>query len=332
MSRADGTHLVELTGVPGRGAPAVVAFVHSSSGSASGFRRLVGQLRAPARYVAFEALEPGPADRCGVAAIAEAYWGELRQVLGEEPAAPLTLVGWSFGGVLSVEIARLAQDAGHRVAGVVLLDSAVPHLVGQRRGTERGAAGEIASLFGLEGRLPVGADDLDDESLAETVLKLLGDAGPVPDLSAADLLPFVRTHRRHLRALGAPWHPGPFAADVTQIRAADESGWGEVPADLGWSELLGKRVATHSTPGTHATLMSAEHAAALAPIVDALISHGVYAPDASGGLPLSSAQSRLWFLWQLEPAGAHYSTLIRYLTASRRSAPGAPPSTTGWPA
>ncbi len=313
MSRTEPTHLVELARVPGPGDRAVVAFVHSSSGSASGFRRLVSHLRASARYVAFEAFEPGPDDRCGVEAIARGYFEELREVLAEEPGAALTLVGWSFGGVLSVEMARLAQDAGHRVAHVVLLDCGVPHLVAQRRGSEGGAAGEIASLFGLDGGLPAGVDDLDDEALVAAVLDLLGSASPVQDLSAADLLPFVRTHRWHLRALRAPWHPRPIEAPVTLIRAEGESGWGQVPADLGWSRLLGIPVQVLGTPGTHASLVSAEHAAHLAPLVDALVHRGTTGsdapvPDAPQGSPLSSAQSRLWFLWQLEPDGAHYTT------------------------
>lgn len=308
MSRAGGGHLEELTRAGAERAPVVVAFVHSSSGSASGFRRLVGHLKAPARYVAFAADEPGPDEGCGVAAIARAYWAELGKVLGEEPSAPLLLVGWSFGGVLSVEIARLAEDAGHAVAGVVLLDSAVPHLVAHHRDRERGAAGEIASLFGLEGGLPEGAGDLDDRALAEVVLDLLCAGHPVPDLSTADLLPFIRTHRWHLRALGVPWRPRPIAAEVTQIRAEGESGWGGVPADLGWSELLGKEVGVRGTAGTHASLMSAEHAAVLAGLLDPLVRRTSSGPGAADGLPLSSAQARLWFLWQLEPEGARYTT------------------------
>ena len=313
MSRAERWHLEELARVGTGPAPAVVAFVHSSSGSASGFRRLVAHLEAPARYVAFAAHEPGSADRCGVAAVAEDYWRGLRDVLDEEPSAPLTLVGWSFGGVLSVELARLAEDAGREVAGVVLLDSAVPYLVERHRDRERGAAGEIASLFGLECGLPDGAGELDDAALAQTVLGLLGAAHPVEDLSAADLLPYVRTHRWHLRALDAPWRPHPVAAEVTQIRAEDEAGWVDVPTDLGWSELLGKAVRTHGTAGTHTSLMSAGHAPSLARLLDPLVRRGTSGHDAPGGsapggLPLSSAQSRLWFLWQLEPEGAHYTT------------------------
>ncbi len=141
MSDSGRKNLLELRRISGEGIDPVVVFVHSSSGSASGFRRLAGHLRAPGRYLAFEAVEPGGANGCSVTAIADDYWRALQPLLQEEPRAALRFVGWSFCGVLSMEMARLAEDAGHRVVGVSLLDAATPRVLACRRDARGGVAG-----------------------------------------------------------------------------------------------------------------------------------------------------------------------------------------------
>lgn len=297
-------HLMEIAQVPGR--RRVVAFLHSSSGSASGFRRLAGHMQSPARYVAFEATEPG--DKCSVPEIAKIYWDELRPVLREETPADLVLVGWSFGGALAVEITRLAESQHHVVAHVVMLDAATPALLGMRRNSEGTTAMEAAVLFGITDGLP--ETPLDDESLAEAILARLPQGQD--DLLSSDLMPYIRTHRWHVEALSAPWQPAACSAPVTQIRARDEECWAEAPADLGWSSALDQEIRLLSTPGTHHTLLAAEHIPELARTIDDVIGHGAdgvaTAREIDGGLPLSSPQARLWFLWQLEPDGAHYTT------------------------
>ncbi|GAA5198338.1 hypothetical protein GCM10023322_71460 [Rugosimonospora acidiphila] len=307
MNTAGRDHLIELRREADGAAPRVVAFLHSSSGSASGFRRLVKHLRAPARYVAFQAVEPGADDRCSVPAIAADYWRDLEPVLREEPSAALVLVGWSFGGVLAVEMARLAEAEGRGAAHVVLLDAGTPDMLSRCRG-ERSPAGEIASLFGITDGLPVGTAALDDASLVAAVLDRLSGEG-LGGLSASDLLPYLRTHRWHLNALSRPWSAPACAARVTLIRATDEDGWADTPADLGWSQALGQDVEVLGAPGTHHSLLSTEHAPSLAPLIDAIV-RGAAARADEDGLPLSSAQARLWFLWQLEPDGAHYTTQL----------------------
>lgn len=60
----------------------------------------------------------------GIPAMARAYANLIeKENLG---AGPLLLGGWSFGGVVAFEAARVLQEDGHAVVGVVLIDSPPP--------------------------------------------------------------------------------------------------------------------------------------------------------------------------------------------------------------
>ena len=58
----------------------------------------------------------------GIPAMAQAY----AKLIKATSPGPLILGGWSFGGVVAFEAARVLQAEGHVVAGVVLIDSPPP--------------------------------------------------------------------------------------------------------------------------------------------------------------------------------------------------------------
>ncbi|APU19069.1 condensation domain-containing protein [Actinoalloteichus sp. GBA129-24] len=69
------------------------------------------------------------ADRPGtLRQVAETY---LDLITGVSPGSPLSLVGWSLGGVVAQEIAVLAQESGRPVRDLVLLDAvpSVPRVI-----------------------------------------------------------------------------------------------------------------------------------------------------------------------------------------------------------
>ena len=59
----------------------------------------------------------------GLAAMARHYWGQIRQ---RQPVGTLDLGGYSLGGLLAYEVARLAQGAGRRVGRIVMVDTLDP--------------------------------------------------------------------------------------------------------------------------------------------------------------------------------------------------------------
>lgn len=85
------------------------------------YRDLVERLDVGRPVYALEALPPG-ADGAGpqVTALGEHYAGRIRTVA---PDGPCVLAGWSFGGALAYETARVLRRAGHEVKHIVLLDA-----------------------------------------------------------------------------------------------------------------------------------------------------------------------------------------------------------------
>ena len=62
----------------------------------------------------------------GIPAMAQAYAKLIKATPTTTSNGPLILGGWSFGGVVAYEAARVLQAQGHAVAGVLLIDSPPP--------------------------------------------------------------------------------------------------------------------------------------------------------------------------------------------------------------
>ena len=115
--------LLELA--PGRGGFDPLFCVHPAAGVGWEYASLVKQLGPQRPLYALQApgLEkPGPLPE-SIARIAEDYLLAVRAV---QPAGPVHLLGWSFGGAVAHEMATLLQAAGEQPGLLALLDS-YPH-------------------------------------------------------------------------------------------------------------------------------------------------------------------------------------------------------------
>jgi thioesterase domain-containing protein len=83
-------------------------------------------------------------------------------------------------------------------------------------------------------------------------------------IESADLQPFVEAYRWHHQVVRRPWAYRGQGLSVHLVRARDERCWDGLPADLGWSAVLGAPPVAWWTPGTHHDLASDMHAPALA--------------------------------------------------------------------
>ncbi|MFI2437496.1 amino acid adenylation domain-containing protein [Streptomyces sp. NPDC018693] len=238
--------------------------VHPAGGNVLCYRDLSGLLGGP--VYAFQAPGPASGQRVleSVEEMAALYVAALTEV---RPAGPYLLGGWSSGGVIAFEMARLLEARGERVARVVVIDSpapAEPRELDDARlllwfledlgiGFTPGLVPEEA-VRGLAGLA-------DAERLART-LELARAAG-LPDSAAdpSDLAAALAVFRGVVRGCNA-YRAGRIDAPLTVLRARDGavSEFAGHPAadapDWGWSAYTRGGVLPVPVSGTHYTLLT----------------------------------------------------------------------------
>jgi thioesterase domain-containing protein len=141
-------------GQPGR---APLFCVHPLGGNVLCYMPLARWLGAaqPCYGLQARGLAAGATPHSSVVEMAAAYAGEI---LAAQPEGPIHLAGWSFGGLVAVEVARQLASAGREVAPIVVIDT-VAGMLWQVQPSEDDMLEAFAlELFGIE---------LDDAGYAE---------------------------------------------------------------------------------------------------------------------------------------------------------------------
>ncbi|MGI8332312.1 amino acid adenylation domain-containing protein [Actinomadura scrupuli] len=144
-----------------------------------------------------------------VGAMAADYLGEIRAV---QPTGPYHLMGWSLGGLIAFEVARLLQAEGERTALLVLLDA--------YHGQDLDADGreilpELLESIGIDAGMIAEDGNPDLEQIME-VLRERGDA--FASLEQDDLVAVYRNYENGLRC-AQDYRPGPYRGDLVFFTA-----------------------------------------------------------------------------------------------------------------
>jgi amino acid adenylation domain-containing protein len=255
-------------------------FVHPAGGDVMCYRGLAELLDGP--FSAFQA--PGPAvGRTPLATIegfADLY---LPALLEAQPKGPYRLGGWSSGAVIAFELARRLELRGETVSELVVIDAPAP--------VDPRALDETQVLLWFLEDLGIGLDLGRVE--AGTMLELA--AAPEADRlatalrlaseqaadggndranagTAADLAATLAVFRGVVQACNE-YRGGRIAAPITVVRARDgrvEEFSGHPCAeaiDWGWPALTTGRVTGTVVAGTHHTLLTDQHVAAVADLI-----------------------------------------------------------------
>ena len=120
--------------VEGEGQQAPLFLVHPQSGGASGYLSLTGLLGTDRPVFGIEAVgyDTDEQPLATVEEQAERYLREMRKVA---PEGPYLLMGWSFGGLVAFEMARLLESAGQAPEFLGIIDVGAP---GSSRGSRAG--------------------------------------------------------------------------------------------------------------------------------------------------------------------------------------------------
>jgi thioesterase domain-containing protein len=241
----------------------VLALVHAVTGSPLPFVALARHLGGDLSVYGLQA--PGPeASRAGTSIpnLAARYVAAVDAVRG---MSPLVVAGWSMGGCVALEMARLWRERGVPVARTLLLDTwvppgALPAVADQAR--VRGATAQIEQLALAD----VDAGQHGDPEIRAELRR-------IEEVQARNREAFL-DHRPHasdeeVDLLAATDVPAELAGRLPEAYLRPDRGWGPL--------LPGLRV--HRVPGDHFTIVAPENAADVAAVigdvVDEALSYGV---------------------------------------------------------
>lgn len=202
--------------------------VHGGLGLALPYASLVGHLGADRPVIGLQSPSVDPASplpgslravAAGYADLVEAY----------QPAGPVHLLGWSYGGHVAHELAVELQQRGREIAHLAVLDAFpwAPELDGPLPGDDVLLARFLEHLGAPPGP---GGDD-DPVTLDDVVARLARADSPVAGLDRARVARFVELMAQHGRAVVAH-APRVLDGDV-DVYVATEPAAGAGPDDVG---------------------------------------------------------------------------------------------------
>jgi thioesterase domain-containing protein len=247
--------------------------VHGAGGDVMKFMTLASHLEtARPLYAlkdpALDGAEPLPAS---VEEMARHYVASIREV---QPQGPYTLGGWSFGGVVALEMAQQLQAAGETVDLLTLIDTHAPET--RAEPDELTLLGAFCQGLGLSWwKLPLDPERMTQPGGRERLAYVLEQAEAAaeggPGIGLEEAWRLYEAYLRHVRAL-SHYTPRPFAGRTVLFKASTQPEGVARDGRLGWSAWLTGALEVQEVPGTHHTLLTHPHAAALAERLTHLLS------------------------------------------------------------
>ncbi|MFP2912481.1 alpha/beta fold hydrolase, partial [Pyxidicoccus sp. 3LFB2] len=154
----------------------------------------------------------------------------LETVRRLQPHGPYRLGGWSFGGVVALEMARQLQEQGEQVDTLALIDS---HLPPARQDAPAPSAEDLQALF---------------------LRDLVRTREERATLAPEQLQPLRRVFDSHMQALRA-YTPRSHAGRLLLLRAAEHLERERSTPDRGFAALATEGVDVEVVPGDHYTLL-----------------------------------------------------------------------------
>ncbi|WP_371548877.1 type I polyketide synthase [Streptomyces sp. NBC_00554] len=255
----------ELRALRSTGTRPPLFLAHAAGGPTTVYRNLAELLGPDQPVIGLERIEEAGT----VAAKARRYAEAIRIAY---PNGPYRLGGWSFGGFVAQETARLLTAAGQDVDAVILIDSVRPLPVGgdRTRAHFEGFAQYVADTYGARLDLPYDVlAAMDDRGRIERVLRILREAADIPPAA----LEHQRTSYLDLR-IGEAHTPGPYAGRVILYRATEpaphtvrDPAYERVDDALGWDEVC-PDLEVVRIGGHHLSLLDPPHVNAIAEHLD----------------------------------------------------------------
>ena len=231
-------------------------FIHASGGSAFEHLEMAKFMGTERPFYAIQprGIEPGESFHASIEEMAADYVAAVRSI---QPKGPYLLAGWSFGGTVGFEMARILEKAGETVPLLLMIDAPEPSVDFYK-------ADDVEFLLD---RLPyyhgVTLDELDLQNSREAQLvymfkqiKLSGLF--TPDIDQAYAQNWFNLYKHH-NMLVAPYKPsGPINGKIIFFKPSEK-----IPFDVqmgkpipAYRPLALDGLEVHDSPGNHFDMVS----------------------------------------------------------------------------
>lgn len=233
--------------------------IHGGDGGVIFYRNLAAHLSPNRPLLAIEAPALLATDRVHVASVEETAAEYVQLITKRQSRGPYYLGGYSFGGTVVYEMARLLRAEGEEVAFLAIFDALNPtvrlmeYTLSERVRRFWNAHREKGPLGRAQKVLAHGIKRAGRRLLPEKVINPR--AADVLDERSQEI---NEAHRKVLQA----YRPGPFDGKMTLFRAAQEDGIFKMPHDFGWAPLV-RELEVVTVPGHHMTMFEPGNVEAL---------------------------------------------------------------------
>jgi len=231
--------------------------VHGAGGNVVNFYGLTTRIGAdqPVYGVQAQALEANQPALLRMEDMAAHYLKEIRRI---QPNGPYHFLGYSFGGIVVLEMAQQLHNAGEEVGLLGMLDTRAKDYTPEM--PKKSGSEKLEKRGWLSGFFRSNQGHGSGKAWAEFFLKDM-DERRVRYMTtiAAKLfttLPAFLKNTHEINAVAARnYRPKPFPGKLTLFRASKQTNV-NIPPDNGWSPIFKEGIEIHHIPGDHWQVLS----------------------------------------------------------------------------
>lgn len=240
--------------------------IHGGDGGVIFYRALGSLMPEDVPLHAIESLELSSSEKISELAIEDTARMYVRKLLELQPAGPFRLAGYSFGGVVALEMASQLAGAGHRIDFLGLFDTHNPAVP-----LRPYSSLERARVFWrMNDHLPLiprikklHARFREGLATRRRILTEVREADIHGPAAAFSDMRRIQVREENWRAMQA-YRPRRFDGRITLFCSAEKDDKYEYSADYGWQETARGGLEIVTVPGHHLSLFSDQNIGGLA--------------------------------------------------------------------
>jgi len=245
---------------------APVFFIHPSGGAVHHYKELAGLIETdqPVYGIQAQGLDGKMPLHTSIEEMASAYISAIRRI---QPEGPYFIGSWSFGVIISYEMARQLESMGEKTAALIQLDQG-PFIYHKR---PEDTAAMLADMFKRYFKVDVEQlRTLEEEEQFRTVLKKARRAKVIPRfVRLNDFRRYITVNETQLTAWKDYQHK-PYSGELLLFRSGENANHRDGD-DLGWGRIMKGDIKIIDVPGDHISMIREPQVKDLASEINAIL-------------------------------------------------------------